>query len=105
MLSSFRARIVALLVAIVIAALAVNALVNRLVARTYNNEAIGNNLAAIQIGHVDAIAEWVASHNQMVNALQDAALQEDPVPALQLVAAAGGSSRPMSAIPTRASVF
>ncbi|MEM5431016.1 methyl-accepting chemotaxis protein [Cupriavidus oxalaticus] len=88
--SSFRARIVALSVAIVIAALAVNALVNHLVARTYNNEAIDNNLAAVQIGHVDAIAEWVTSHTQMVNALQDVALQEDPVPALQLVAAAGG---------------
>ena len=90
MLSSLRARIVALSVAIVIVALAANAIVNHLVARAYNNEAIDNNLAAVQAGHVDAIAEWVASHTQMINALQEAALQEDPIPALQLVSNAGG---------------
>jgi len=90
MLSSLRARIVALSVVIVIVALAANALVNHLVARTYNNAAIDNNLAAVQVGHVDAIADWVASHTQMIVSLQDAALQEDPIPALKLVAAAGG---------------
>jgi len=89
MLSSLRARIVALSVAIVIVALAANAIVNHLVARTYNNEAIDNNLAAVQTGHVDAIADWVASHTKMVAALQDAALQEDPIPALKLVAESG----------------
>ncbi|MCA3234160.1 MAG: hypothetical protein INH06_17895, partial [Cupriavidus sp.] len=51
MLSSLRARIVALSVAIVIVALAANAIVNQLVARAYNNEAIDNNLAAVQTGH------------------------------------------------------
>jgi len=90
MLSSLRARIVALSVAIVIVALTANALVNHLVARTYNNEAIDSNLAAVQIGHVDAIADWVASHTRMIVSLQDAALQEDPIPALKLVAEAGG---------------
>ncbi|WP_137925916.1 methyl-accepting chemotaxis protein [Cupriavidus sp. 2SB] len=90
MLSSLRARIVALSVAIVIAALAANALVNQLVARAYNDEAIDNNLAAVQTGHVDAIAEWVASHTQMIQSLQDAALQEDPIPSLRLVSNAGG---------------
>ncbi|RZT31826.1 methyl-accepting chemotaxis protein [Cupriavidus agavae] len=90
MLSSLRARIVALSVAIVIVALAANALVNQLVARAYNNEAIDNNLAAVQTGHVDAIAEWVASHTQMIQSLQDVALQDDPIPALRLVSNAGG---------------
>src|SRR5262245_4898709 len=82
MLSSLRARIVALSVAIVIVALAANAIVNQLVARTYNNEAIDNNLAAVQTGHVDAIAEWVSTHTRMIESLQDAALQDDPIPAL-----------------------
>ncbi|MCA3187771.1 MULTISPECIES: methyl-accepting chemotaxis protein [unclassified Cupriavidus] len=90
MLSSLRARIVALSVAIVIVALAANAIVNQLVARAYNNEAIDNNLAAVQTGHVDAIAEWVSSHIQMIVSLQDAALTEDPIPALRLVSNAGG---------------
>ncbi|GJG94652.1 methyl-accepting chemotaxis protein [Cupriavidus pauculus] len=90
MLSSLRARIVALSVAIVIVALAANAIVNQLVARAYNNEAIDNNLAAVQTGHVDAIAAWVSDHTQMIASLQDAALQEDPIPALKLVSNAGG---------------
>ncbi len=90
MLSSLRARIVALSVAIVIVALAANAIVNQFVARTYNNEAIDNNLAAVQTGHVDAIAAWVSSHTQMIESLQEAALQDDPIPALKLVSNAGG---------------
>ena len=90
MLSSLRARIVALSVAIVIVALAANAIVNQFVARAYNNEAIDNNLAAVQTGHVDAIAAWVSSHTQMIESLQDAALQDDPIPALRLVSSAGG---------------
>ncbi|XQU75531.1 Methyl-accepting chemotaxis protein [Cupriavidus sp. H18C2] len=90
MLSSLRARIVALSVAIVIVALAANAIVNQFVARAYNDEAIDNNLAAVQTGHVDAIAAWVSGHSRMIESLRDAALQDDPIPALRLVASAGG---------------
>ncbi|WP_019449785.1 methyl-accepting chemotaxis protein [Cupriavidus sp. BIS7] len=105
MLSSLRARIVALSVAIVIVALAANAIVNHLVARTYNNEAIDNNLAAVQTGHVDAIADWVASHTKMVAALQDVALQEDPIPALKLVAESGGFIKTYVGFPDKSHRF
>ncbi|WP_420995206.1 methyl-accepting chemotaxis protein [Cupriavidus sp. 30B13] len=90
MLSSLRARIVALSVAIVVVALAVNAALNHVVASAYNDAAIDSNLAAVQTGHVAAIADWVASHTQMVASLQDAALQPDPIPALRQVSDAGG---------------
>ncbi|MBY4898776.1 methyl-accepting chemotaxis protein [Cupriavidus sp. AU9028] len=90
MLSSLRARIVALSVAIVIVALAANAVVNHVVARAHNDEAIVNNLRAVQSGHVQAIAEWVAAHTQSMAAMQDAVMQDDPVPLLKLVSNAGG---------------
>ncbi|MDF3836951.1 methyl-accepting chemotaxis protein, partial [Cupriavidus basilensis] len=89
MLSSLRARIMAVSVAIVVAALTVNAVLNHVVASSYNDEAIDNSLAAVQNGHVGAIADWISGHTRMIDSLQDAALQADPVPALKQVADAG----------------
>ncbi|MDR3379530.1 methyl-accepting chemotaxis protein [Cupriavidus basilensis] len=93
MLSSLRARIVALSVAIVVVALIANAVINHVVASSYNDDAIDSNLAAVQNGHVGAIADWVASHMQMIDSLQDAATQPDTnaaIAALKQVASAGG---------------
>ncbi|MGY8525168.1 methyl-accepting chemotaxis protein [Paracidovorax citrulli] len=89
-LSTLRARIVALSVTIVVVALASNTLVNHRVASRYNDTAIRGTLTAIQAGHAQAIAEWIASHMLTVEALRDVALLEDPVPALQLASKAGG---------------
>ncbi|MGO4579962.1 methyl-accepting chemotaxis protein [Cupriavidus sp. 2TAF22] len=105
MLSSLRARIVALSVAIVVAALAVNAVLNHVVASAYNADAIDNNLAAVQTGHTDAIADWVASHTQMISSLQDAALQPDPIPALRQVSDAGGFIKVYVGFPDRSHRF
>ena len=90
MFSSIRARIVALCVAIVVVALAANAVLNYVVTNSYNNESIFSSLSAVEAGHADGIGDWVAANSQMINSLQDAALQPDPLPALKLMAAAGG---------------
>jgi methyl-accepting chemotaxis protein len=90
MFSSIRARIVALCVAIVVVALAANAALNYVVTSSYNNDAINSNLTAVEAGHADGIADWVATNSQMINSLQDAVLQADPVPALKQTAAGGG---------------
>lgn len=93
MLSSLRARIVALSVAIVVVALIANAVINHVVASSYSDDAIDSNLAAVQNGHVGAIADWVASHMQMIDSLQEAATQPDTnaaIAALKQVGSAGG---------------
>ncbi|MFM0644207.1 methyl-accepting chemotaxis protein [Paraburkholderia bryophila] len=89
MFSSIRARIVALCVAIVVVALATNAGLNYLVASSYNADAIESSLSAVESGHTDGIGDWIATHGQMIDSLQDAVLQPDPLTALKQVAAAG----------------
>ncbi len=89
MFTTIRARIVALCVAIVIAALAINTALNQFVANRYNEDAIDSSLAAVQSGHASAIVDWVASHSQMIQSLQDAVLQPEPDAALKQVADAG----------------
>lgn len=63
---------------------------NYVVTRSYNDDAIRQNLQSVARGHIAGIDDWVASKTQMVVALQDAALSADPVPALKTVAASGG---------------
>ncbi|RKE35096.1 hypothetical protein B0G76_1148 [Paraburkholderia sp. BL23I1N1] len=75
MFSSIRARIVALCVAIVVVALAANAALNYVVANSYNADAIESSLNAVESGHADGIA----ANRQMINPLQDAALQGQAV--------------------------
>jgi methyl-accepting chemotaxis protein len=90
MFTTLRARIMALCVAIVVAALAINTALNQFVASRHNEDAIDSSLAAVQSGHTSAIAEWVASHSQMIDSLQDAVLQPEPDAALKQIADAGG---------------
>jgi methyl-accepting chemotaxis protein len=88
MFSSIRARILAASVLIVDFALAVSTLVNCIITRSYNDDAIDHNLAAIS--SAVGIGDWVAIRNRLVSSLQDAALAPDPLPAFRQVAAAGG---------------
>ncbi|CAN0628090.1 methyl-accepting chemotaxis protein [Burkholderia multivorans] len=92
MLKTIRARIIALCVAIVVVAVATSAALNYFVAYSYNSDSIRSTLSALEDSHTVAVADWVATHAQMVNSLQDAAMQPDPIPALRHVAAAGGFS-------------
>ncbi|WP_432258851.1 methyl-accepting chemotaxis protein [Cupriavidus sp. TMH.W2] len=92
MFTTLRARIVALCVAIVVIALAINTALNQFVANRYNEDAIHSSLAAVQSGHAGAIADWVAAHSQMIQSLQDTALQPEPDAMLRQMASAGGFS-------------
>ncbi|KFX26348.1 methyl-accepting chemotaxis protein [Ralstonia solanacearum] len=90
MLNSIRTRILLTCVAIVVGALTLAGGLNYVVTRSYNDDAIRQNLQSVARGHIAGIDDWVASKTQMVVALQDAALSADPVPALKIVAASGG---------------
>ncbi|MGD8162932.1 methyl-accepting chemotaxis protein [Pantoea sp. FN0307] len=90
MLSSIRARIVAITTACVVVALIINATLNYLVTEKYNQQAITSTLEAVADSHNAAIAEWVNSKSTMIASLQPVALEADPVPAFRQVAAAGG---------------
>jgi len=91
MFSTIRARIVALAVVIVVVALGTNTALDYFVANSHNNESVNSTLAAVEDSHAAGINDWVASHGQMINSLQDAVVQPgDPVPALKQIAAAGG---------------
>jgi methyl-accepting chemotaxis protein len=92
MLTSIRARIVALCVAIVVAAVAASVSLNYFVAYSYNADSIDSTLSALEDSHAAAVTDWVATHAQMLNSLQDAVMQPDPLPALKQVASAGGFS-------------
>ncbi|MFX1762922.1 methyl-accepting chemotaxis protein [Paraburkholderia sp. A1RI-2L] len=90
MFTTIRARIVALCVVIVVAALAANTALDYIVADSHNRDSIDATLTAVEDSHARGIGEWVASHAHMIDSLQDAVLQPDPVPMLKQVAAAGG---------------
>ncbi|WP_433704291.1 methyl-accepting chemotaxis protein [Paraburkholderia sacchari] len=90
MFTTIRARIVALCVVIVVVALAANTALDYIVANSHNRDSIDATLTAVEDSHAQGIGEWVASHAHMIDSLQDAVLQPDPVPMLKQVAAAGG---------------
>ncbi|MFC5430094.1 methyl-accepting chemotaxis protein [Paraburkholderia denitrificans] len=90
MLSTLRARIVALAAAIVVVALGVNTALEYFVASSYNTSAVNSTLSAVEGSEASGIGGWVALHAQMIDSLQDAVLAGDPLPALKQVALAGG---------------
>ncbi|QBQ95730.1 methyl-accepting chemotaxis protein [Paraburkholderia pallida] len=90
MFTTIRARIVALCVVIVVVALAANTALDYFVANSHNQDSVDATLTAVEDGHAQGIDEWVASHARMIDSLQDAVLQPDPVPMLKQIAAAGG---------------
>ncbi|WP_322015145.1 methyl-accepting chemotaxis protein [Paraburkholderia sp. J12] len=91
MFSTIRARIVALAAVIVVVALGANTALDYFVASSYDTESIDNMLTAVEDSHAAGINDWVASHAQMINSLQDTVIDPaDPVPALKQIAAAGG---------------
>ncbi len=90
MFSTIRARIVALCVVIVVAALAANTALDYFVANSHNKDSIDATLTAVENSHAEGIGDWVATHAQMIESLQDAVLQPDPVPMLKQIATAGG---------------
>ena len=90
MLSSIRARLVAITTASVVTALIINTTLNYRVAQKYNQQAITDTLEAVTKSHDAAIAEWVSGKSAMIASLTPVALSADPVPAFKQIAAAGG---------------
>ena len=93
MLTSIRTRILLTCVAIVVGALTFAGGLNYLVTRSYNDESIRQNLQSVARGHIQGIDDWIASKMQMMVALQEVALSEDPVPVLKTVSDAGGFTK------------
>jgi methyl-accepting chemotaxis protein len=90
MFSTIRARIVALTAVIVSVALGANTALGYFIADSHNTESVNSTLSAIEDSHVADVDDWVVSHAQMINSLQNAVLESDPASALKQVAAAGG---------------
>ncbi|MCO5401753.1 cache domain-containing protein, partial [Ralstonia soli] len=93
MLTSIRTRILLTCVAIVVGALTFAGGLNYLVTRSYDDESIRQNLQSVARGHIQGIDDWIASKMQMMVALQEVALSEDPVPVLKTVSDAGGFTK------------
>ncbi|MCP1171610.1 methyl-accepting chemotaxis protein [Ralstonia chuxiongensis] len=90
MFASIRTKIQLACVTIVVCALVLAGGLNYLVAQAHNEQAIQSNLQSVANGHATGIDDWIASKLQLIVALQDAALSDDPVPMFQTVAKAGG---------------
>ncbi|WP_011296064.1 methyl-accepting chemotaxis protein [Cupriavidus necator] len=105
MLTSIRTRILVACVAIVISALVMAGGLNYLVTRSYNEESIRQNLQAIARGHTGGINDWIAARTQMIVALEDVALSDDPVPTFKTVAKAGGFDNVFVGLPDKSAKF
>src|SRR5689334_21878502 len=90
MFASIRTKIQLTCVTIVVCSLVLAGCLNYSVTRSHNEAAIQSNLQSVANGHATGINDWIASKLQLVLALQDAALSDDPVPVFQAVAKAGG---------------
>jgi methyl-accepting chemotaxis protein len=73
-----------------VSALAANTALNYVVADSHNKASIDSTLTALEESHAEDIADWVTTHERMIDSLQDAVLGPDPVPALKQIATAGG---------------
>ncbi|RQR44350.1 methyl-accepting chemotaxis protein [Burkholderia sp. Bp9140] len=105
MFSSIRTRIFATSVALVVVALVASTLTNYLIVRLRNDEAIERNLTAVADAHAIAIGDWVTSRTRMIESLRDAALSQDPTPALRQIAAAGGFANVGVGYPDKSAKF
>jgi methyl-accepting chemotaxis protein len=92
MLSSIRIRILATCIAIVVAALAVTGVVNWLVAGSFNQKTIDENLTAISAGHALAISDWIQGKSRMVASIAPTQLDGDTKTAVTQLKLGGGFS-------------
>jgi len=92
MLSSIRIRILLTCVAIVVAALAVTGIINYLVTRSYNQDSVNQNLAAISAGHTLALGDWIAEKSTMVASIEPAQLDGDIGPVVTQLKLSGDFS-------------
>jgi len=105
MLSSIRIRILVTCVAIVVAALAVTGIINYLVARSYNQDSINQNLAAISAGHSLAISDWVAEKSAMVASITPPQLDGDATTVVTQLKLSGDFSSAYVGYPDKRATF
>ncbi|MBT2786572.1 MULTISPECIES: methyl-accepting chemotaxis protein [unclassified Halomonas] len=90
MLSTLRVRILlAALVAITLA-LVINGIASYTTVKHHNSQQVNRNLEAVVRGNTQALNEWMASRVTMLSALEQATLEDNPLPALQQLTASGG---------------
>ncbi|MDN7177263.1 methyl-accepting chemotaxis protein [Caballeronia sp. SEWSISQ10-4 2] len=92
MLSSIRIRILVTCIAIVIAALAITGVINWLVASSFNQKSIDENISAISAGHALAISDWIQGKSRMVASIAPAQLDGDTTTAVTQLKLGGGFS-------------
>ncbi|QTP55383.1 HAMP domain-containing protein [Billgrantia sulfidoxydans] len=90
MLTSLRLRLLLVTAVVIAASLIVNAAINYFTLQRHNDQQVARHLSAEAQGNGLAISEWIDARASMLEALAPAVEGEDPLPALQQVAAAGG---------------
>ncbi|MGM0987935.1 MAG: methyl-accepting chemotaxis protein [Pseudomonadota bacterium] len=90
MFTSLRFRLLIATVAVIVLALALNTAASYVTVKAHNDDQVAGNLAAVASGNARAIGEWLDARTAMLEALPAPAPDDDPLPALEQLAASGG---------------
>lgn len=104
-LSSIRIRILVTCISVVIAALAITGVINWMVASSFNQKSIEENLSAISAGHALVIRDWIQGKSRMVASLTPAQLDADTVTAVTQLKLGGGFSGAYVGYPDKRATF
>ena len=89
MLSSLKARLIAIAVSIVVLAMLAVAIANFFTTRSSTLAALDTQMRQLSHSHAQAIAEWLRSKQAVVASMKIGAQQEDPLPSLKAAEQAG----------------
>ena len=89
MLSSLKARLIAIAVSIVVLAMLAVAIANFFTTRSSTLAALDTQMLQLSHSHAQAIAEWLRSKQAVVASLKQGATAADPLPALKAAEQAG----------------
>ena len=89
MLSSLKARLIAIAVSIVVLAMLAVAIANFFTTRSSTLAALDTQMLQLSHSHAQAIAEWLRSKQAVVGSLKQGATAADPLPALKAAEQAG----------------
>ncbi|MGK5081211.1 methyl-accepting chemotaxis protein [Janthinobacterium sp. HLX7-2] len=89
MLSSLKARLIAIAVSIVVLAMLAVAIANFYTTRSSTLAALDTQMLQLSHSHAQAIAEWLRSKQAVVGSLKQGASAADPLPALKAAEQAG----------------
>jgi len=89
MLSSLKARLIAIAVSIVVLAMLAVAIANFFTTRSSTLAALDTQMLQLSHSHAQAIAEWLRAKQAVVGSMKIGAQQEDPLPSLKAAEQAG----------------